>query len=364
MQAACAVRGSASGGLSLIWRIRACASRVTGPHDEALGSSRTASVARALEARWATIRAVRSQSDSVSPLRTRKGPPFRKGAACLMPPPVPWSVASCEYARRRPRRAPSPSARTIWSPRWCRLMMTSVIPCRLRSRRFHSRICLPATGSSGFGNVSVSGRSRVPSPAARTIAFISDPPSGSQLRHVAGKRFAERVEVPVVLQVPPHIAQGPRDVLEIAIIVLLQGNIDEPPGCLEVSLDAGQVEESQERHAVERRARLGPSFQVADDQFVDQGLVERQIGVPQQGCEVVGGGAHQGVLEVEDAQAPALHHEIATVVVPMSEDAGLRRHRLGDLPHLAPDGVTIFLRQRLAGAFLDAILDEVIELPH
>src|SRR2546426_8175180 len=72
MQTESAVRRSASGGLPLIWRIRACASRVTGPHDEALGSSRTASVARALEARWAAIRAVRSQSDSVSPLRTRR----------------------------------------------------------------------------------------------------------------------------------------------------------------------------------------------------------------------------------------------------------------------------------------------------
>src|SRR2546427_12292142 len=285
MQTESAVRRSASGGLPLIWRIRACASRVTGPHDEALGASRTASVAGLLEAGWGVIMAVRSQSDSVPPLRTRKGPPFRKGAACLMPPPVPWSVGSCEYARRRPRRAPSPSARTICSPRWCRLMMTSVIPCRLRSRRFHSRSGLPATGSRGFGRVSVSGRSRVPSPAARTIAFMLP-----HLRHVAGERFSERVEVPVVLQVPPHVAQGPWDVLKIAIVALLQGDVDEPAGCLQVALDAGQVEESQERHAVERRARLGPSLQVADDQFVDQILIERQIGVPQQRREVVGGG--------------------------------------------------------------------------
>src|SRR5437867_7324676 len=277
MQAASAARGSASGGVSLIWRIRPCPSRVTGPHVEASGSSRTASVARLLEARWAVIMAVRSQSDSVSPLRTRKGPPFRKGAACLMPPPVPWSVGSCEYARRRPRRAPSPSARTICSPRWCRLMMTSVIPCRLRSRRFHSRSGLPATGSRGFGRVSVNGRSRVPSPAARTIAFMLP-----HLRHIAGERFSKRVEVPVVLQVPSHVAQGPWNVLEIAIVVLLQGDIDEPPGGLQVALDAGQVEESQERHAVERCARLGTSFQVADDQFIDQILIERQIGVPQQ----------------------------------------------------------------------------------
>src|SRR5439155_5599518 len=125
----------------------------------------------------------------------------------------------------------------------------------------------------------------------------------------------------------------------------------EPPGGLQVALDAGQVEESQERHAVERRARPGPSLQVADDQFVDQTLIERQIGVPQQGREVVGGGAHESVLEVEDAQAPVLHHEIAAVVVPMGEDTGLRRHHLGDLPHLSPDDVTIFVRQRLPARF-------------
>src|SRR5437870_8095796 len=121
-------------------------------------------------------------------------------------------------------------------------MMTSVIPCRLRSRRFHSRSGLPATGSRGFGRVSVSGRSRVPSPAARTIAFMLP-----HLRHVAGERFSERVEVTVVLQVPSHVAQGPWDVLKIAIVALLQGDIDEPPGGLQVALDAGQVEESQER---------------------------------------------------------------------------------------------------------------------
>jgi hypothetical protein len=33
---------------------------------------------------------------------------------------------------------------------------------------------VPAIGSSGFGMVFVSGRKRVPSPAARIIAFIRD----------------------------------------------------------------------------------------------------------------------------------------------------------------------------------------------
>src|SRR5438874_1583483 len=219
MQAGGVARGSANGGMSLIWRIRPCASRVTGPQVGASGSSRTASVASALEARWAAIRAVRSQSDSVSPLRTRKGPSFRKGAACLMPPPVPWSVGSCENAR-----------------------------------------------------------------------------------HMRGQGHAQRMQVAVVLQVPPHVAQGPWDVLEIAIVALLPGDIDEPPGRLEVALDAGQVEESLERHPVERRTSLGPSFEVADDQFIDQVLVKRQIGVPQQGREIVGGWAHQGILEVEDPE--------------------------------------------------------------
>src|SRR5437899_12312531 len=102
-----------------------------------------------------------------------------------------------------------------------------------------------------------------------------------------GKKLAERVEVPIVLQVPPHVAQGPWDVLEIAIVVLLAGDIDEPSGRLEVALDAGQVEESLEHHPVERRASLGPSFQVAEDQLIDQVLLKRQIGVPQQGREGV-----------------------------------------------------------------------------
>src|SRR5438552_10084577 len=114
-----------------------------------------------------------------------------------------------------------------------------------------------AMGAPGEGWVGVTSRLRV----------------SLEFRYIFRESLSERVEVPIVLQVPPHVAQRPWDVLEIAIVVLLPADINEPPSRLEVALDAGQVEESQERHPVDRRSRLGPSLQVADDQFVDQVLV-------------------------------------------------------------------------------------------
>src|SRR5262249_51751094 len=44
--------------------------------------------------------------------------------------------------------------------------------CRLRSSAIRATIGLLSTGATGFGITYVSGRSRVPSPAARIIALI------------------------------------------------------------------------------------------------------------------------------------------------------------------------------------------------
>ena len=50
--------------------------------------------------------------------------------------------------------------------------MASVTPAPFSACSAHSTADTPSTGNSGFGTVSVAGRSRVPSPAASTIAFI------------------------------------------------------------------------------------------------------------------------------------------------------------------------------------------------
>src|SRR5487761_1142008 len=58
------------------------------------------------------------------------------------------------------------------APRYCRVMITSVIPCRRSRRRTCSMQGRPTTGTSGLGRRLVSGRSRLPSPPAITTAFI------------------------------------------------------------------------------------------------------------------------------------------------------------------------------------------------
>src|SRR5262252_2788073 len=58
------------------------------------------------------------------------------------------------------------------SAKWCTLTMTSFTPDSCNRARVISRRVRPDTSTRAFGRLSVRGRSRVPSPAASTIAFI------------------------------------------------------------------------------------------------------------------------------------------------------------------------------------------------
>src|SRR6266446_1596537 len=59
-----------------------------------------------------------------------------------------------------------------WSAKWWTLMMTSVMPKVRRRVRVISRRVRPASSTRALGRSSVSGRRRVPRPAARIMAFI------------------------------------------------------------------------------------------------------------------------------------------------------------------------------------------------
>ena len=48
----------------------------------------------------------------------------------------------------------------------------------------------------------------------------------------------------------------------------------------------------------------------------------------------------------------------------MREDTGLHCEQLRDLPHLRSDRVSLSFRQIHSCAFLNSILDEMVELPH
>src|SRR5436305_102460 len=69
----------------------------------------------------------------------------------------------------------SPKRCRICSPWWCRLTAAASQPRAASCARVWPRIGTPTTGSSGFGTSSVSGRRRVPSPAASTRALTRLP---------------------------------------------------------------------------------------------------------------------------------------------------------------------------------------------
>src|SRR5439155_9595149 len=87
-------------------------------------------------------------------------------------PAVPSGVGSVIHVTRGPScRAWRNEAKT--SSRYGDDNKASPTPCAARSSRTWSRNGRSTSGMSGFGMVSVSGRSRVPSPPTRTTAFTS-----------------------------------------------------------------------------------------------------------------------------------------------------------------------------------------------
>ena len=62
--------------------------------------------------------------------------------------------------------------RRIWSGKWWTLTTAVSTPAAASASRPRSSKVFPATGTSGFGIVLVIGRSRVPSPAASTMAVL------------------------------------------------------------------------------------------------------------------------------------------------------------------------------------------------
>jgi len=63
----------------------------------------------------------------------------------------------------------------IWLARWWTLRMTSEMPKVRRRVRVISRRVRPLISTRALGRLSVSGRRRVPRPAARIMAFIGKP---------------------------------------------------------------------------------------------------------------------------------------------------------------------------------------------
>ncbi len=107
----------------------------------------------------------------LSMLATKIGSRPSSGAALAIPPPESSRPArSSEISTRglvRRRRCAS-----IWSAKWWTLTTAVSTPASASRSRMWSIRARPATSTSALGRVSVKGRMRVPSPAARTMAVF------------------------------------------------------------------------------------------------------------------------------------------------------------------------------------------------
>src|SRR5215208_3786269 len=117
-------------------------------------------------------------------------------------------------------------------------MTTSRNPCRCNSSRFQMMSGVPPTGRRGFGMVFVSGLSLVPSPAARSIAFIAERTAHAkeidrmptvsysrqgpaheplnrpslQFRHIGGQVCTKGLQLGILLEIAFHVTQDSWDI--------------------------------------------------------------------------------------------------------------------------------------------------------
>ena len=96
----------------------------------------------------------------------------KKGRAFFIPPPVSSNIARSSLMWIvMPKSLLARRNSIICSPKWWILIVISLNPASFSRRITRSNIGFPATETSALGVWSVSGRRRVPSPAANIIAF-------------------------------------------------------------------------------------------------------------------------------------------------------------------------------------------------
>src|SRR5688572_24527960 len=139
---------------------------------------------------------------------------------------------------RAPCREPSPSSRSTCSARCETLTTSSLRPARASRSTRWAISGRPATGSSGFGTRSVSGRMRSPRPAARIIAFTLSLRAARrrvaplEIIHQARKRR----ELAIALGDGARVTHEARSVLEIAGFAVAEMDAREDAQDLQVAL--------------------------------------------------------------------------------------------------------------------------------
>src|SRR5580765_436158 len=177
-----------------------------------------------------------------------------------MPPPVSRISASRENTMRGFARALRWDSMT--SARWWVLTTISCTPMAPRRSITVSIMGLPATGTIGLGTVSVSGRRRVPKPAASTMArdgmaAAERLAGGALLRALSATSCASRARGSGDMAIEPGADKGEDRVGEIIF--------DMFPGARDVLLIAGFAVAQQEaaEGAEDARVALGADDGVA-----------------------------------------------------------------------------------------------------
>ena len=178
---------------------------------------------------------------------------------------------------------------------------------------------LPAMVCMAFGTVRECSPNRVPRPAARIMAFTMPRRPGTSLFNPVAEHGGVRVSG----RYARCRSEYRGDVAHMGGFAVAELEPREDADGLELPLQPGQVERPRQCVPVEREAAPVLVVSLPAAPFA---VAEVVIAVPQQAGQVVGGGAVQRILKVDDA--PGLlprHQQVSAVIVTVIRHCGWPR---------------------------------------
>ena len=156
-----------------------------------------------------------------------------------------------------------------------------------------------------------------------------------------------------------------RDIGKKFGIVFDSIDIDKPACGLQVSLDAGEVEEAAKRRPIRPHLPLGRKLiEDSSRSTRRRRLVQLDVGIPQERGQIVGGRSHQGILKIDNAETRSIHHQIARMVIAMDERLAVAPPAARRCARIRPGSPRQSSGPSASPAGDDAILQEMVELPH
>src|SRR5262249_44792546 len=103
----------------------------------------------------------------------------------------------------------------------------------------------------------------------------------------------------ILVEVSSDISERPGNICKELRIAFDLIDIDESPCGFEIALQTRKVEQPTEGFSIcpNLALRFQP-VEIVCNQFIDQAFVERNVGITQQGSQIVGRRSHQGILKI------------------------------------------------------------------